>query len=105
MKYSSLIFLALLTLTQSDEWGIISSWTPECNPSLRLYRGSEKVWFNSSNEATHYVEHYGYEDSTYLLLLREAEGKTEWLHAKIEIISRMSNETQLMIRGLPEYFD
>ncbi len=107
MKISLLICLALLSLThvQSQEWGVIGSWTPDCNPSLKLYGGSEKIWFDSRDKAAYYVKQYGYDDSTYLLLYREGKGETEWLHAKMDIIFRRGNETQIMIKGLPEYFD
>lgn len=105
MKHILVICLVLLSVSRAQKWGVVGSWTPDCDSSLRFYEGSEKMWFDTRNEATYYVEQNGSKDSTYLLLYREREEETTWLYAKMDIVSRSENETQMAIRGLPEYFD
>jgi hypothetical protein len=107
MRGKQLLGILLLTLaipTQQKEWGVRSSYTPSCNPYLRLYDGMPKYWFESREQAIYYVEKEGNIESTHLLLYRESEGNTEWLLAKIDIIERKYNETQISIKGLYEYF-
>ncbi len=105
MKGYILFITLLLPQVIGEEWGIKGSWTPECNYLLRLYEGQETDWFETKDDATYYVEKTGITGRTYLLLFREGVGETIWLKAKLDIVYRIENRTQMSLRGLPDYFD
>lgn len=104
LKIVYVLLLFHLPKAFSMEWGVKGSWTPACNPSLKLYSDTPTIWFDNHDKATYYVQEYGSPSSTYLLLIRKDLISPTYLLAKIDILSIVGNSTQMAIRGFPEYF-
>ena len=103
-KIILLTVLFLPILTSAEEWGLTESWKADCNPATTFYHKTNYRWFLTRYQAEYYVEQNGKLNSPYLLLYREGEGKTIYLHAKITPIERSHNTSQTVLKGLPDYF-
>lgn len=102
------LFILLLVICFGKvvaEFGIKSSWSPHCNPTLKLYDNQSTTWYNSDSKALFEIEkRIKYEDR-YLLLYREKMGYPIYLYAGVELIQREGNSSQLLIHQLPDYMD
>ena len=105
MRKFIILFLLNIVLVDSQEFGIRSSWSPHCNPTLKLYDKQTTYWYKTDSKALHEIEkRIKYEDR-YLLLYRESVGRTVYLYAGVELLQREGNATQLLIRRLKDYVE
>ena len=97
--------LLLFVLVKGEEWGVEPLYKSPCNSLQRFAAPEEREWFGTHDKALWSVERYGEIDVSYLLLYRNGTDAPVMLMARMDIIERRFNETQYMLRGLPDYFE